>query len=173
MKELKLNLWRYISLPLSFKSFWSSLTRKSLEKGNTWKIFFTVSMPSWFLVERWSEKLLTTASTVLSTRLSNSMGLPSYSTSLLPLFPVSQFPSENNTSFSSRMSSFPFIKFKLPTCSMNTWWDAPCSSWQKIPLLVFSCWMAFLSIGPSLTLQKKLCSFRNWLRCLKLVKLEN
>lgn len=168
--ELTSRLWKCTSLLLSFRNFWSYLIHRNQEKDNIWKIFSTDSMLSWSLEEKWSEKLSTIASIVSSMKHSSSTELLNFLIYWPASFLVLLFLSENNTSFSSKMSSFLSIRFKLAISSTNTWWDAPCSSWPKTHLLVFSCLMDLSSTGLLPTHPKKLCSSANSSKSSKLVK---
>ncbi len=162
--------WKSTSPHLSFKNSSSFSIHNNPEKENTLKISYTDCMPSLCPEERWSERQSTTVFTVWFIKLSSSMVPQNCSTSWPASSLVLLFLWEKNTSSSSRMSSFHSTRFKPATSSMNTWWDAQCSSWPKIHHSDCSCLMAWSSIGHSPTLLKKSCSFQNWLKFLKLAR---
>ena len=166
-------MWRHLKctlLLLSSKNSLSSLTPSSLVRENTWKISYIVCTPSWCPEERWSVRLSTIASTLSSTRPSNSMELLSCWIFWPVLFLVSQCPWERSTLFSSRMSSFLFIRCRPAISSTNTSCAAPCSSWPRTHLWVSSSWTDSLNTGPSPTPPRRSCSFLSWLKCWRLAR---
>jgi len=143
MRLSKSGLWKCTSPLNLFKNFWSFSTLKNLSRETTLRTSCINCMQSLSQEERWLESQWTSASLLWSMKTTSSTELLSYLTSLPVSSLGSPCPSEMSMLSSSITSSSHFIKCRHALSSTSSCWDAPCFSWPKTGLWLFSCLRVF------------------------------